>query len=660
MLLEAMVADEVTERVPATALVVVTLVNTPVLGVVAPIGVFSIVPPLIVSASATLLSPNEPVMEPKLPRAKVTLAFPSVPEFTAVAETLPVASIVRVLEIMASVMLLAGNATVPVTLIFPAFKLAMLDEEMVVVLKDEVAENVLSPVNVLLPLRYAKFAESERLLLERPVTEPVIARVPVTVRLPAFSEAMLELEIVVVLKKLLFENVFCPVNVWSLAKYARVVEPVTLLMLMVRPVTVAPVKFADEVTVNTPITAWVVVDLVNTPVLGVVAPIGVFSMVPPLIVRASATLLSPSEPVIEPNDPSARVTLAFPNVPEFMAVAETLPVASIVSVFETIASVTLFAGSETVPVTVMLPAFRLATLELANVFAPVNTLLFARYASDDVPASWLTLIPVMVVPVNARVPVIVVLPRFAEAILELAKVFAPVKILVFAKYAIDEVPERLLIAMPETVPVTFRLPTFAEAMLLEAMVADEVTERVPATALVVVTLVNTPVLGVVAPIGVFSIVPPLIVRASEMLLSPNEPVIEPNEPSARVTLAFPNVPEFTAVAETLPVASIVRVLDTMASVMLLAGRATVPVTLILPAFRLATLELANVLAPEKMLLLARYASDDVPASWLTLMPVIVVPVNARVPVMVVLPRFADAILLEANVFAPVKMFVFAR
>jgi hypothetical protein len=51
------------------------------------------------------------------------------------------------------------------------------------------------------------------LLEERPVTEPVIASVPVTVTLPALRLAMLELEIVVVLKKLVLENVFWPVNV---------------------------------------------------------------------------------------------------------------------------------------------------------------------------------------------------------------------------------------------------------------------------------------------------------------------------------------------------------------------------------------------------------------------------------------------------------------
>jgi hypothetical protein len=131
----------------------VALVNTPVLGVVAPIGVFSIVPPLIVSASATLLSPSDPVIEPNDPRASVTLALPSVPELTAVAETLPVASIVSVLDTMASVIELAGSATEEVTFNAPTFAAAMLELEIVVVRKEEVALNVFKPVNVLLPFK---------------------------------------------------------------------------------------------------------------------------------------------------------------------------------------------------------------------------------------------------------------------------------------------------------------------------------------------------------------------------------------------------------------------------------------------------------------------------------------------------------------------------
>jgi hypothetical protein len=69
-----------------------------------------------------------------------------------------------------------------------------------------------------------------------------------------------------------------------------------------------------------------------------------------------------------------------------------------------------------------------------------------------------TLSPVIVPPLSDSVPVTVRLPTFAEAILELANVFAPEKIFVFARYAIEEVPESWLIEIPDTVPVTFRLP----------------------------------------------------------------------------------------------------------------------------------------------------------------------------------------------------------
>jgi hypothetical protein len=125
----------------------VTLENTAVDGVVAPIGVLLIVPPLIVNASATLLSPNDPVIEPKLPSARVTPALPSVPEFTAVAETFPVASIVSVLETIASVMLLAGRATEEVTFKAPTFAEAIEEEAIVVVRKVVVAKKLLRPVN---------------------------------------------------------------------------------------------------------------------------------------------------------------------------------------------------------------------------------------------------------------------------------------------------------------------------------------------------------------------------------------------------------------------------------------------------------------------------------------------------------------------------------
>jgi hypothetical protein len=220
-------AEDVTVNTPITACVVVDFVNTPVLGVVAPIGVFSIVPPLIVRASEIFPSESEPVIEPKLPSARVTPALPSVPELTAVAETLPVASIVSVLETIASVIELAGSATDEVTFNAPTFALAMLELLMVVVRKVVVALNVLLPVNALFALRYVKFAESERLVEDRPVTEPVIASVPVTVTLPALSEATLEVTNVVEL-----ENNPVAETVNALPESVMYGVPVTELMLL--------------------------------------------------------------------------------------------------------------------------------------------------------------------------------------------------------------------------------------------------------------------------------------------------------------------------------------------------------------------------------------------------------------------------------------------
>ena len=65
-------------------------------------------------------------------------------------------------------------------------------------------------------------------------------------------------------------------------------------------------------------------------------------------------------------------------------------------------------------------------------------------------------------------------PMFAEAILVEANVFAPVKMFVFARYAIEDVPDSWLIEMPEMVPVTFKFPILAEAILLEAKVFEPV------------------------------------------------------------------------------------------------------------------------------------------------------------------------------------------
>ena len=73
-------------------------------------------------------------------------------------------------------------------------------------------------------------------------------------------------------------------------------------------------------------------------------------------------------------------------------------------------------------------------------------------------------------PVMARVPVTVKLPALSDAILEDANVLAPVNMFVLARYASDDVPESWLIVIPEIVPVTFKLPMLALAILEEEIV----------------------------------------------------------------------------------------------------------------------------------------------------------------------------------------------
>jgi hypothetical protein len=133
-----------------------------------------------------------------------------------------------VFETIASVIELAGRATVPVTLIFPAFKLAMLEDEMVVVLNELVPVNVFEPLNVLLPLRYARLVVSDKLVEAMPVTdEPVKASVPVTVKLPTFADAMLEVTNVVELV-----NKNCPDALNVLPESDRYGVPVTEFTLL--------------------------------------------------------------------------------------------------------------------------------------------------------------------------------------------------------------------------------------------------------------------------------------------------------------------------------------------------------------------------------------------------------------------------------------------
>ncbi len=172
--------------------------------------------------------------------------------------------------------------------------------------------------------------------------------------------------------------------------------------------------------------------------------------------------------------------------------------------------------------------------------------------------------PEMVAPVRFNEPetarfVVALLVEVAFVLVELVEVrFVTVR-------ALKERPETVA-PVKSTRPVAVRLveETLVEVRFVEA--------RFVVVAFVVVTFVKTPVEGVMAPIGVLSMVPPLTVSASAMFPSAREPVMEPKEPRARVTEPLPRVPELMAVAETEPVASIVRPFTTKASVMELFGR----------------------------------------------------------------------------------------
>ena len=76
-------------------------------------------------------------------------------------------------------------------------------------------------------------------------------RVPLTIKLEILAPMMVELVIVVVVNVVVAEKVLRPVKVWLLASLARVAASDKLLDD--RPVTVAPVKFKVDETVNDPI-----------------------------------------------------------------------------------------------------------------------------------------------------------------------------------------------------------------------------------------------------------------------------------------------------------------------------------------------------------------------------------------------------------------------
>ena len=398
--------------------------------------------------------------------------------------------------------------------------------------------------------------------------------------------------------------------------------------------------------------------LVKTAVDGVVAPIEELLMVPPLIVSASDTFESESEPVIEPKDARASVTPALPSVPELIAVALTLPVASIVNPLTTIASVIELLGSETTPETVRLVVAELVEVELVKtpvdgVVAPIGALLMEPpviATPTSVPPRWFTetkLPPaaLIVVPEAVAKP-----SQVAVAFVRI--LFVPIKFVAKRLVLVVLVPVALVQIKPE-----------AESELdsVKFVKLAFVAKRLVEVELVLVVLVKTAVDGVVAPMDELLIVPPLIVKASETLASESVPVIEPKDARARVTPALPRVPELRAVALTLPVASIVNPLTTIASVIELLGRETTPETVRFVAAELVLVELVKtpvdgVVEPIGVLLMeppVMATPTSVPPRWFTetrLPPAALIVV----PDAVVNPSHV-AVALVRILFVPVKL-----
>lgn len=112
---------------------------------------------------------------------------------------------------------------------------------------------------------------------------------PVSTKLVRLSEVIVELVIVVVANVVVAENIFKPVKVWLLARYAIVVDPVSWFTF--KPLIVAPVKLTVDVTVRRPM----VVD----------APVAKSQANPPLkVLRAVQVLVlvveTPPPPVPHP------------------------------------------------------------------------------------------------------------------------------------------------------------------------------------------------------------------------------------------------------------------------------------------------------------------------------------------------------------------------
>ena len=275
------------------------------------------------------------------------------------------------------------------------------------------------------------------------------------------------------------------------ARLVEVIDVPVRLDIVVLPKLVIPdtyklVEVTDVATVLTKTVEvankLVEVALVKTAVDGVVPPIGVLLIVPPEMVRPSTTMAS----VI--------LLLASEMEPEIFNVP-------------TLAVVML-------PVVIV----ELVIVVVVKVLVPVNELLLARYASEEVPASWLTDRPVTAAPADKLKAVATVsVPTFAVVMLpvvivelftvvvvndvEPLKELVPVNELLPASVASVDVPLKLLNANPVIDdPVKLTVP-FCTDRLVD--VTEVIVPFVPASVvkkpLVEVTLVPVAVVKPNAP-----------------------------------------------------------------------------------------------------------------------------------------------------------------
>lgn len=143
----------------------------------------------------------------------------------------------------------------------------------------------------------------------------------------------------------------------------------------------------------------------------------------------------------------------------------------------TIASVIELFGNDNAVATFNVPTLAVVIVELAmvvvaKVLVPVNVLLLAKYANDDVPDNWLTDRPETAAPADRLKAVATVsVPMLAVVIVELVivvvvNVLVPVKLLLPDNVATVEVPLKLLNDRPVIdEPVKLTVPFWTDRLV---------------------------------------------------------------------------------------------------------------------------------------------------------------------------------------------------